>query len=204
MSNRESGFSVLELLAVLAVMGIIAAFALPSAFVALRNYRLHSDASTIASYANVTRMRAAARFAPYRINVDVPSGSYVMERLCGNTPSSLDSACTSAYAAFTSRQFEQGPQFITRGNQYSSCRPSGITAFPGTITSDPPSCPSLAQIHFNTRGLPVDNVGQPLTNGGGVIYLLSESGLVDAVTVTIGGRVTVWNWDPGASRWMMR
>jgi len=46
--------------------------------------------------------------------------------------------------------------------------------------------------------------GDPLGNGGAVVYLHNQQNLVDAVTVSIGGAVTVWNWDAGSSSWMKR
>jgi len=208
MHREDSGFSMLELLVVLLIMATIASFALPSALNSLKNYRLHSDATALASSMNVVRMRAAAQYAPYRLNIDTGAGTYIFEKLCGATLSSVDSACTSAYAAYTTRQFEGGTQYAMRGNRYSSCRPSGVTAYPGTMTADPSGCPTGGpnplQIYFNTRGLPVNSTGSPLSNGGAVIYLVNESNLVDAITVSLGGRVAIWNWAPGTSQWVMR
>lgn len=208
MLKRESGFSMMELLVVLLIMGTIVALALPSALSSLKNYRLHSDATAIASSFNVIRMRSAAQYAPYRLNVNISAGSYTMEKLCGATPSTVDSACTSAYAVFTTPQFELGTQYALQGNTFSSCRPSGITAYPGTITANPSGCPSAGpnplRVYFNTRGLPVDGSGSPLTNGGAVLYLIGVNNLVDAITVSLGGRVAVWNWDSVTSQWFMR
>jgi prepilin-type N-terminal cleavage/methylation domain-containing protein len=207
MSESEHGFSLLELLAVLIIIGIVVAFALPSAFTSLANYRLHSDATAVASYLNVARMRSAAQYAPYRVIINVTAGTYTLEKLCGMTPSTVDSACTSAYAAFTTRQFEGGTQYVMRGNTFASCRPTGV-ALPGGITADASGCPSAGpnplQLYFNTRGLPVDSTGNPLTNGGAVVYLSNQNNLLDAITVSMGGRVAVWNWDPRTSQWFMR
>ena len=55
MRKMSRGFSMLEILIVLLLMGIVAAFALPTAISHLRDYRLHSDAQAIASYLNVVR-----------------------------------------------------------------------------------------------------------------------------------------------------
>ena len=207
MSKSDHGFSLLELLAVIIIIGIIVTFALPSAFTSIKNYRLHSDATAISSYLNVARMRSAAQYAPYRVIVNITAGTYTMEKLCGMTPSTVDSACTSAYAAFTTRQFEGGTQYAMQGNTFAGCRPSGV-GLPGTITADPSGCPSAGpnplQLYFNTRGLPVDSTGNPLSNGGAALYLTNQNNLLDAITVSLGGRVAVWNWSPESGQWFMR
>ncbi len=202
--KNDPGFSTLELLSVVSIAAIIGALALPSALTALQGYRLHSDASGIASVFNVARMRAAAQYAPYRLNIQISSGTYTMEKLCGNTPTTVDSACTTAYAAFTTPQIESGTQYVVQGDTFSSCRPKGITAYPGTVTADPSGCPTSLQFYFNTRGAAVDSSGSPLSNGGAVLYITNQNNLVDAVTISVGGRVTVWNWSSSATQWYLR
>lgn len=208
MPKRECGFSLLELLVVMVILGIIAAFALPSAFNSIKNYRLHSDATALSGYLNVARMRAAAKYAPYRVIVYISTRTYTMEKLCGMTPTSVDSACTSPYAQFTTRQFEGGTQYAMLGDSFLSCHPSGVTVLPGAIAADAAGCPSggpdPVQIYFNTRGLPVNSSGNPLTNGGAILYLSNQNNLIDAITISMGGRVAVWNWDPRTVQWFMR
>jgi Tfp pilus assembly protein FimT len=205
----------LELLTALLIMGIIAAMALPMAVNAVKAYKLHADATAVASFLNVARMKAASQYAPYRMNFDTTQGTFLIEKLCGNTPSSGSSGDTNCdpstkrYNPFTTPKYDlSGTQYIGTGNSLSSCRPSsGITKFPlATITSDPSPCPTTASFYFNTRGMPVDSTGDPLsfTAGGYVIYLTNNKGLNDAVTVSIGGRVATWNWSTGSSTWIMR
>jgi Tfp pilus assembly protein FimT len=196
----------LEALIVVTVAGIIAAMAIPQAYHAIKAYRLHADASALADQLNIARMRAASQFAPYREVVNATSGTYWREKLCGDTSTSVDSACTSAYNSMTTAGIEGGTQYAREGDNYSSCRPAFLSAssYPGTIQSDPSPCPEPVEIYFNTRGAPVDNNGDPLGNGGAVIYVSNQYNLVDAVTVSIGGAVTVWNWDTASSSWVKR
>ena len=204
MGEREHAFTTTELMLVITVLGIISATAVPSVLNTLRDYRLHSDLSTLSGLCNLARLRAAAQMAPYRVNISVSAGTYSMEKLCGNTSSSVDSACTSAYAAFTTPQIESGTQYALPGNTFASCRPSGPSTYPGTITADTGGCPSLVQFYFNTRGSPVDNAGNPLANGGAGVYMTNQNGMIDALTLSLGGQASVWNWDTVGSKWYLR
>ena len=202
--KKAPAFTTTELMLVIAVLAVVAATGVPSVLNSLRDYRLHSDLSTVASLCNVARLRAAAEFAPYRVNISVTAGTYSVEKLCGNTSSSVDAACTSAYAAFTTPQIEYGTQYVLPGDTLVSCRPSGPSTYPGTITADPSVCPNLVQFYFNTRGTPTDNAGNPLTNGGDVIYMTNPNSMIDALTLSVGGRASVWNWDTSGSQWYLR
>lgn len=202
----EPAFTMVEMLLVVTIIGIIATMAIPQAYEAIKAYRLHADASALADQLNLARMRAASQFAPYREVINTTSGTYWREQLCGDTSTTADSACTSAYNSLTSPAVEGGTQYAQEDDSFSGCRPASINAsgFPGTIQADPNPCPNPVDIYFNTRGAPVDNVGNPLGNGGAVIYVINQYNLVDAVTVSTGGAVTVWNWDPASSTWAKR
>jgi prepilin-type N-terminal cleavage/methylation domain-containing protein len=211
MRRKSLGFSMLEILVVLLLMGIIVAIALPGTLSALKGYRLHSDATAVSSYLNVVRMKAASQFKPYRLVVNTSAGTYTMEKLCGDTPSTgtgSDANCTAPYYEFSTPVYEGGTQYVSQGNTFSSCRPSSITGttYPGTIIGDPTGCPSMVYIYFNTRGSPVsvDSSGNsiPLPNGGAVLYMRNQNNLVDAITVALGGRVSVSSWS--GSAWVVR
>ncbi len=172
----------LELLLVVAIIGIIAAFALPSAINFVKSYRLHADASAISSQLNVTRFRATSQYTPYRLRFDIPNRLFFMERLPQNYSGST---------AELALGLQQGIQFL------SACP---VSARPGTITSSYSA--SSPSIYFNTRGLPVDSTGAPTNNN--VIYLKNDNNLYDAVTVSLGGRITVWNYSQATSTWVAR
>lgn len=222
--NRSAGFSMVEILVVLLIMGIITAIALPQGINAIKGYKLHSDATALSSYLNIVRMKSASQYAPYRLVVNTTTpASYVMERLCGITPNTapgdlsmnppFDANCTGGpgvnanYQPFSTPQLEGGTQYIAQGNTFWTCPPPNITAgvYPGTIAANLAACPTATNpfyVYFNTRGSPVDNNGSPLTNGGAVLYLQGQNKLVDAVVVSVGGRVSTYMW--GGTGWGLR
>lgn len=182
MRQKNQGFSMLELLVVVAIIGIIAAFALPGAITFVKGYRLHANASAIAAQLNVTRFRATSQYKPYRLRVDVSAGTTTRERL------------TTGYA---SPETEESLP-LDRGVRFLSTCP--VSAKPGTIGSSVTAASSA--IYFNTRGLPVDSTG--VTYNNNVIYLANDNDLYDAVTVSLGGKVTIWNYSQGTSAWVSR
>ena len=202
MPNNESGFSTFELLVVVAVMGIIVAMALPQAFNSLNNYRVHSDASEIAGYLNVERMRAASQNAPYAL--DVNGGTYVIEQLTPLTYNPLATPTSTTYTSQNPAVYDFGTQYLAPGDTITNCLPLGVSVYPIPVTANPGTCGTPFQIYFNTRGLPVDSSGNALASGGMAIYLTNTNGMVDAVTVSSGGAVQVWNWVPRSSAWASR
>ncbi|MDE3178935.1 MAG: prepilin-type N-terminal cleavage/methylation domain-containing protein [Acidobacteriota bacterium] len=205
--RKEPGFSLVEALVVIAIALTIAALSVPHVISEVRAYRLNSGASALAGYGSMARMKAASQFAPFRLNIDTTSGTFSMEKLCGDTPSSSDSNCSGGvnpYSQFTIPAIELGTQYIPSGDSLLSCRPSGVSAYPGDITADAAGCPAVMQVYFNTRGVPVNNAGGPIANGGTAVYLSDGNGLVDAVTFSLGGRVAVWTWSSSSSQWLMR
>jgi Tfp pilus assembly protein PilE len=199
--------SLIELMTVLTIAGVITAIALPSFLNAVKSYRLNADVSDLASMLNVARMRAAAEYAPYRLDIDTAAGTYVMEKLCGDTSSSglsSDASCTGPYSAHSTPQYELGTQYASQGDTFQTCRPSVAGVFPGTITADASGCPSQLSIYFNTRSSPVDASGQPLSNGGAVLYATNPDNMAEAITVSPGGRVAIWIWNAANNQWTLR
>jgi Tfp pilus assembly protein FimT len=173
----------LEVLVVILIMGIIAAFALPNAMNFVRAYRLHADASAIASQLNVARFRATSQYTPYRISFNFPANSFTMDRLD---------------TSYGSPKTEFGAQPLSRGITLLPKCP--VAAKPGNVSATFEE--SSSAINFNTRGLPVDASANPTNNN--VVYLQNDFNLYDAVTVSLGGQISIWTYSATAKTWTRR
>lgn len=182
MKQKNQGFSMLELLVVIAIVGIVAAFALPSAMTFVKGYKLHANASAIAAQLSVARFRATSQYKPYRLSFSASAGATTRQRL------------STAYASPQSEEsipLDRGVRFLT------TCP---VSAKPGSIGSSVTAASTA--IYFNTRGLPVDSSG--ITFNNNVVYLANDNDLYDAVTVSLGGKVTIWNYNTSTAAWVAR
>jgi len=182
MKQKNQGFSMLEILVVIAIVGIIAAFALPNALTFVKGYRLHANASAIAAQLNVTRFRATSQYKPYRLSINTSAGTSTRERLS---------------TSYASPQSEEAIP-LDRGVRYLTTCP--VSAKPGSIGSSVTAASTA--VYFNTRGLPVDSGG--ITYNNNVVYLANDNNLYDAVTVSLGGKVTIWNYNTSTAAWVSR
>src|SRR5437899_1109711 len=76
---RDAGFSMSELMVVLAFMGAIAAIAIPTITRALASMRLNGAIRSISNQMAATKTKAGAQFLRARLFVDRGANSYHME-----------------------------------------------------------------------------------------------------------------------------
>ena len=75
-----AGFTILELLMVLSIMGIIAGTAIPNIDNALKAYRADSAARQVLGHLQATRMLALSQNARYRVVFDEANGTYEQQK----------------------------------------------------------------------------------------------------------------------------
>lgn len=191
-SVRERGFTLIEVLLVLAVVGIVSAIAVPTTAAAMRGYSLKGDARAVYNLVALAKMRAAARFSRARLHVDRTTNTYFLESW---------NKTTNAWVAET---------VATRTS-------SGVSFGFGSLSAPPPNTQNAigfsplckdalgndiaysSCVIFNSRGMPIDAAGLP--TGGNGIYLTDGSG-VYATTVTTTPQVKLWFSRSSDANWI--
>ena len=182
----EQGFSLIDMLMVVALIGVIAGIAVPVTGGAFASQKFRNDGQALTNMVGLAKMRASAGCTP--------------EPACAPT-SPTGRSCSSAGTRRRVPGCREGRDALSPGVTFSfgtlatpppntqativfspACR-VGLTAASATIAN-------TACIVFNSRGLPVDGAG--VTFGGHAVYL-TDGVSVAATTVTATPRIRRWS-----------
>ena len=183
---RDGGFSLLELMMVVAIMGVLAAVAIPMSGNTLRYIKLSGDARDLSNAVSVAKMRAAAKFTQSRLYIDLSGRTYYLQTYDKTTSGWVTEGGSTALSSTVS--FGYGPVSSAPTNtqttigQASNCMTTAVT---------PVAVANTACIIFNSRGIPIVDISSGSPQGNDAIYLTDYSA-VYGVTIAATGFIRTW------------
>jgi prepilin-type N-terminal cleavage/methylation domain-containing protein len=191
-SKDSRGFSLIEMMMVVGIMGVLAVIALPMSGNSIRYFKLSGDAREFANATAVAKMRAAAQFTQSRLYVDLTGKTFYIQTFVRTAPAptgcTVGQWCTDGGAVQLSSTVSFGygvvptppPATQTSIGQAPLCKDN---------SSPPVDVAGTACVIFNSRGIPVDSTGGP--TGNDAVYV-SDGTSVYGITVAATGFIRTW------------
>ena len=178
------GFSLIELLMVVAIMGALAAITVPMSGNAIRFLKISGDARELSNATAVAKMRAAAKFTQSRLYVDITGRQFYVQTFDKSTSTWVSEGGATSLSSTVS--FGYGPITTAPPNTQTS-----IGQAPQCMdTASPPAAvANTACIIFNSRGIPIDSTGSP--TGLDAVYV-TDGSAVYGITVAATGFIRTW------------
>lgn len=187
--GAEEGFSLIDIMVTVCVIGIVAGIALPLAGGSITAQRFRGHGQSVANLTGLAKLRAASQFTRARLRVDLTTNAYSMEV--------WDKAAGAWVADGGVQQMPTGVRFGFGGLAAPPPNTQAAIGFSPLCTDGVDAAANdiadTACVTFNSRGVPVDNTGAP--SGGHGVYLTDGSTGVYAITVTATPLIRLW-WSP--------
>jgi prepilin-type N-terminal cleavage/methylation domain-containing protein len=194
--RNDTGFSLIEVLVVCAIVGIVGAMVVPQTASMMSGYKLKGNAEAINNLVALAKMRAAAQYSRARVRADLNARTFELQtwdktnsqwvREGGVT--SLGDGVSFGFAAIGAPP----PDTQNAIGQSPACTDDAGGAIADT-----------ACITFNSRGMPVTNVLPP---GGAVVgnsaFYITDGTAVYGTTVTTTPFIKFWWSKNGNNTWV--
>jgi type II secretory pathway pseudopilin PulG len=193
--RKDSGFSILELLGVVLIVGVLSAASTPSLLRAVQSYRLKLAAQQVDDAFQTAKFASMQANATRRVYLNTSAKTVAVGASTAATAVALPNGVsfTTISVAAPGIVSSAAANATTIGGQQCGTSTASVS-FPATTgVSD------TYEAAFNSRGLPTGTTSNPV-NPGTVhwVYLTNTNGELMAVTITSAGSSQVWRWTGSA------
>jgi prepilin-type N-terminal cleavage/methylation domain-containing protein len=194
--RSDAGYTLIEIMAVCALVGIIAAIAVPSTTTTMAGYRLKGDAEGINNLTSLAKMRAASQYSRARVYADLNAGTYQLQTW--DKTNSVWTTEGGVKTLATGVSFGVGAITVAPPNTQAA-----IGQSPACTDNAGADIGNTACITFNSRGMPVANSLPPAggVTGNSALYI-TDGITVYGTTITTTPLIKMW-WSPNSNnKWV--
>jgi prepilin-type N-terminal cleavage/methylation domain-containing protein len=189
-ASSARGYSLIEILIVVAIIGIVSAIAVPQVTNMMGYLKLDGDARNLRNAVSLARMQAAANFSQMRVFLDTTTNGYHLETQTTTTPWTATGGTTFLTTASESYGFgvvgQPPPNTQAAIAQAPACMDNA---------TPPAAIANSRCIVFNSRGIPIDTTGAP--TGNYALYM-TDGTAVYGLTVSATSSIKLWRTPPNA------